>query len=82
MENSHRFFRNAACRYFPCHQGLDPELFNCLFCYCPLYLVVDCGGDHALTPSGAKDCSLCLRPHRPEGYDAILAALRTVRERV
>lgn len=35
MENSHRFFENRECKYFPCHKGLED--FNCLFCYCPLY---------------------------------------------
>ena len=75
MENSHRFFRNAACRYFPCHPGADPEAFNCLFCFCPLYFLENCGGDHQMV-KGIKDCTACLRPHRPEGYDEILARLR------
>ncbi|MGN1180093.1 MAG: cysteine-rich small domain-containing protein, partial [Suilimivivens sp.] len=30
MENSHRFFENRECKYFPCHKGLED--FNCLFC--------------------------------------------------
>lgn len=76
MDNSHRFFRNTDCRYFPCHPGLDEAGFNCLFCYCPLYLVADCGGSPRFLENGVKDCSACLRPHRPEGYDDILAALR------
>lgn len=40
MENSHRFFENKECRYFPCHKNL--EEFNCLFCYCPLYTREHC----------------------------------------
>lgn len=75
MEASHRYFANTACRYFPCHPGADREAFNCLFCFCPLYFLEDCGG----TPTyrqGVKDCTPCLRPHRPEGYDAVLARLR------
>lgn len=75
MDHSHRFFRNTACRYFPCHPGADPETFNCLFCFCPLYFLDACGGDHTLR-QGVKDCTPCLRPHRPEGYDAILERLR------
>uniref|UniRef100_I2PZ55 Uncharacterized protein containing a Zn-finger-like domain n=1 Tax=Desulfovibrio sp. U5L TaxID=596152 RepID=I2PZ55_9BACT len=75
MQNSHRFFQNTGCRYFPCHPGADPAAFNCLFCFCPLYFLPDCGGDHVLR-QGVKDCTACLRPHRPEGYDAILARLR------
>ena len=75
MDNSHRFFRNTACRYFPCHPGADPLAFNCLFCFCPLYFLEDCGGDDYMA-KGVKDCTPCLRPHRPEGYDEILARLR------
>ena len=31
------FFQHKQCEYFPCHKGVDPEKFSCLFCYCPLY---------------------------------------------
>ena len=31
------YFSHKNCEYFPCHKGADPENFNCLFCYCPLY---------------------------------------------
>jgi Zn-finger protein len=74
MTNSYRFFRNTECRYFPCHDTDDPDTFNCLFCFCPLYFLEDCGG----TPKfrkGIKDCSACMRPHRPEGYDHVLKRL-------
>ena len=38
------FFQNRACEYFPCHETDDPEHFNCLFCYCPLYALGElCG---------------------------------------
>ena len=55
MENSSSFFANRACRYFPCHEGIPEEEFNCLFCYCPLYLLGErCGGDlTALNPVSA-----------------------------
>ena len=75
MDASHRYFANTACRYFPCHPGADPQAFNCLFCFCPLYFLEDCGGDCTLR-QGVKDCTPCLRPHRPQGYDEILARLR------
>ncbi|MES9996192.1 cysteine-rich small domain-containing protein [Desulfovibrio aminophilus] len=79
MQNSHKFFRNEACSYFPCHETDDPENFNCLFCYCPLYcLGPGCGGDFRLTPSGIKDCTPCLVPHRPENYGRIVEKLRLV----
>ena len=31
------FFCHKECEFFPCHETKDPENFNCLFCYCPLY---------------------------------------------
>jgi Zn-finger protein len=67
-------FTNRDCEYFPCHAGADPEQFNCLFCYCPLYTLADrCGGNFVFLPNGVKDCSGCLFPHDPENYDRILA---------
>lgn len=66
------FFQNRDCEYFPCHPGADPEIFSCLFCYCPLYALGDrCGGSFTYTPEGIKDCTSCLRPHRRENYEAI-----------
>ena len=70
MENSYRFYRNLACDYFPCHKVENKEEFNCMFCYCPLYLLEDCGGNFK-DNLGIKDCSTCLIPHRPKGYDYI-----------
>ncbi|MBR3225994.1 MAG: hypothetical protein IKF78_11800 [Atopobiaceae bacterium] len=64
MPNGSTFFRNTACDYFPCHDGVEPDEFNCLFCYCPLYaLGPRCGGDFAYTASGTKDCSACTVLH-------------------
>ena len=73
MDHSHRFFRNQDCEYFPCHSGANPERFNCMFCYCPLYVLDDkCGGQFTYTATGIKDCSNCLLPHIPEKFDRIL----------
>ena len=73
MEHNHRFFRNCDCEHFPCHPNADPEQFNCMFCYCPLYVLDDkCGGQFTYTSTGIKDCSNCLLPHVPEGYDRVL----------
>ncbi|MGI6755934.1 MAG: cysteine-rich small domain-containing protein [Atopobiaceae bacterium] len=59
------FFTNTDCPYFPCHEGLPLEEFNCLFCYCPLYALGDtCGGNFTYTPDGIKDCSACTVTHR------------------
>ncbi|MBQ1820824.1 MAG: GNAT family N-acetyltransferase [Clostridia bacterium] len=57
------FVQNRACEYFPCHKTNDPEHFNCLFCYCPLYRMKDCGGNPAWLENGMKDCSGCTVPH-------------------
>ncbi len=66
MENSSSFFANRACRYFPCHEGIPEEEFNCLFCYCPLYLLGErCGGDFTYLKNGVKSCVRCRRPHDP-----------------
>lgn len=70
MENSYRFYTNKDCMYLPCHKVDDIENFNCLFCYCPLYFIEDCGGNY-VDKRGVKDCSNCLIPHRPSGYDYI-----------
>ena len=67
------FFSNRACEYFPCHEGADPENFNCLFCYCPLYFLGDrCGGNFRFTEKGVKDCSGCQIPHKRENYGHIV----------
>ena len=70
------FFQNRACPCFPCHPAGKAEEFNCLFCYCPLYaLGRNCGGDFRYTETGVKDCSGCIRPHVPAGYEYVLSNL-------
>ncbi len=76
---NYRFFSHTACEFFPCHKTNDPARFNCLFCYCPLYaLGENCGGNFTYTDGGIKDCSNCTLPHRPEGYDYIIARFADV----
>ena len=70
MDNSYRFYKNTACEYFPCHKVKDEENFNCMFCYCPLYFLEECGGNYK-NNYGIKDCTDCLIPHNPKGYDYI-----------
>ena len=73
MNNSYRFFENKECEYFPCHKGLDA--FNCLFCYCPMYLREDCPGTPKyLEKNGKKikDCTNCTFPHHPQNYEKII----------
>ena len=76
MQFSSKFFCNKNCEYFPCHQEIDEEKFNCLFCYCPLYaLGRDCGGNFLYLDNGIKDCSDCALPHSPDSYDYIMNKL-------
>ena len=80
-KNSERFFQNRECPYFPCHPKADPESFNCLFCYCPLYALGEkCGGNFRWTETGIKDCSACLVPHSAGGYDYIIRKFPEVAE--
>ena len=65
--NCSAFFANRECEYFPCHKGADPENFNCLFCYCPLYAL-------------GEECSNCLFPHNPDNYMAICMRYEEVAE--
>lgn len=59
------FFSHKECTYFPCHEGIDPEDFNCLFCFCPLFMLgTECGGKFTLSDSGIKDCTGCNLPHK------------------
>ena len=69
-------FTHRACEFFPCHQGVDADSFNCLFCYCPLYLMGErCGGRFTYTASGVKSCGDCTIPQRPENYGYIIGKL-------
>lgn len=50
MNQNYKFFNHKDCEYFPCHKTNDPDNFNCLFCYCPLYALKDkCGGNFRYT---------------------------------
>ena len=74
MNHNYAYFSNRSCEYFPCHKGADPDNFNCLFCFCPLYVLGDrCGGQFTYLKNGRKDCSGCIYPHLRQNYNAILA---------
>ena len=78
-DKHYAYFSNRECEYFPCHPQADPEDFNCLFCYCPLYcLGPDCGGNFRYLPNGFKDCTLCLFPHRRDSYGAVTGRFREI----
>lgn len=80
---NYKFFQNKKCEFYPyddndmaCHPESDPETHNCLFCYCPLYLDDECGGDYEIMDNGLKDCSNCLLPHKLENYNYIIDKLK------
>jgi alpha-ribazole phosphatase len=78
--NAYAFFQHRECEYFPCHDGADPEDFNCLFCYCPLYAYGQrCSGNFRISSSGVKDCQHCLIPHNRLNYALILKRLHACR---
>lgn len=75
------YFQNRECEFFPCHKTADVDVFNCLFCFCPLYaLGPNCGGDFAYTENGVKDCKGCTRPHASDGYDYVMTRISGVTE--
>ncbi len=77
------FFTNRECEYYPCHPVKEGEPFNCLFCYCPLYMLGRaCGGNFTYLENGIKDCSKCLLPHRRENYGYISASFRRIAEQM
>lgn len=79
MKNSHRFFSNKECMYFPCHENPTPDGFNCLFCYCPLYGMADCGGVFSHSRDGSlKLCMDCPLPHEAGYYDEIIRRLTKI----
>lgn len=64
MKDCASFFQNRLCEHFPCHEGVDEDEFNCLFCYCPLYALGDrCGGRFRYSESGVKICTDCTLLH-------------------
>lgn len=75
------YYQNTQCPYFPCHENANTEFFNCLFCYCPLYVLGDkCGGNYTYLESGIKDCSSCKIPHSKGGYNYIMANFSKISE--
>lgn len=77
----YKFIQNRDCEYFPCHK-VNPEDFNCLFCYCPLYCLGDrCGGDFVYLENGIKSCMNCTKPHDKDGYEHVMGKMKLVMEK-
>ena len=76
IDKHYAFFQNTECEYFPCHRIKDAQEFNCLFCYCPLYMMGEsCGGNAQYTTNHIKDCSNCAFPHYKDNYDKVIQKL-------
>lgn len=78
----YKFFQNKDCQFFPCHKMANIDNFNCLFCYCPLYMLgKDCGGNYIYSPGGIKDCSQCILTHTKDvGFDHVQKKMLEVME--
>lgn len=80
---NYSFFQNTKCEYFPCHKNIDANIFNCLFCYCPLYVLgKECGGNPQYTEKGIKDCTQCKLPHRRENYEYVISQFNKIIEKM
>ena len=81
--DSAKHFTNKSCKYYPCHGIENAENFNCLFCYCPLYVLGDkCGGNFRYTDEGTKDCMNCTIPHGEGGYEHVMGHIREITDMV
>ncbi|WP_282125110.1 cysteine-rich small domain-containing protein [Marinifilum flexuosum] len=82
MSENYKFVQNTKCEYFPCHKVKNESEFNCLFCFCPLYMLGDkCGGNFTYTDNGIKNCSECTLPHSKNGYDHVMSKMSLVMEK-
>ena len=78
MIKNYQFTQNRKCEYFPCHRVENNDDFNCLFCYCPLYMLKGkCGGNFKYT-NGFKDCSECLIPHTKDSHSYMMTKMPLV----
>ena len=69
------YFVNRECEYYPCHDVSDDK-FSCLFCYCPLYGVEDCGGNYTYSDKGIRNCRDCTFPHDRDNYAGVIKKLK------
>ncbi len=75
---NYKFTQHTKCEFFPCHNIANTAEFNCLFCYCPLYMLKDkCGGNFKYT-NGVKDCSDCLVPHTKGAYEHVMSKMKDI----
>ena len=80
-DKEYSYFSHKKCEFFPCHKGADPDDFNCLFCYCPLYALGDkCGGNFRYNEKGFKDCTNCQLPHKRKNYGYVTGKYQELAE--
>lgn len=72
---NYKFVQHKKCEFFPCHKVKNSEDFNCLFCYCPLYMLKDKCGGHFKYTKNTKDCSDCLIPHSKGAHDYMMSKM-------
>ena len=78
MSENYKFFQNTKCEYFPCHKVKNEAEFNCLFCFCPLYMLKEsCGGNFKYT-NGFKDCSDCAITHSKGAHKYVMSKMGMV----
>jgi len=78
MSEHYKFVQNSKCEYFPCHKVKDEAEFNCLFCFCPLYMLKDkCGGNFKYS-NGVKDCSDCTIPHTKNAHAYMMSKMKLI----
>ena len=75
---NYKFFQNTKSQYFPCHKTKDKAEFNCLFCFCPLFMLKDkCGGNFKYT-NGVKDCSDCTITHGKKAHEYVMSKMGAI----
>lgn len=75
---NYKFSQNRKCEFFPCHKVKNEAEFNCLFCFCPLYMLKgNCGGNFKYS-NGVKDCSDCTLPHAKGAYEHVMSKMSIV----
>ncbi len=78
MSENYKFFQNKECEYFPCHKVENEAEFNCLFCFCPLYMLKgECGGNFKYT-NNFKNCADCIIPHGKKSHEYIMSKMGEV----
>ena len=74
---------DKTCKHHLCHKGIDEKDFDCMLCYCPLYLI-ECAGNFKIIKrgknKGKKDCSDCVFPHTTGGKRYVLRRLKQIIE--